>query len=145
MEFNDLRLQDIRTVVYYCSRKIHFSASARQDHFIGINLSGTAYHDLGYKKLDLYPNYIYFFNQRDDFVGTTKEYGYCYSIHFTTVEPIETDSFCKKVTNPDVFVQKIRAVERAWLKKENGILQMRSLFYDFCSFMLHVMSTPYAS
>ena len=132
MTFENMRLEKIRTFVHYKPDKLSWNAHSRKDHIIGISISGTCYHDLGYKKLNLEPGYIYFFNQRDDFSALVKEAGYCYSIHFTTTEPIETDSFCKKVNNTEEILKMIKKVERAWMGKETNELPMLSEFYSLC-------------
>ena len=107
MRFENLRVESIKTIIRYKPDIISWRAENRKDHIIGINISGSAKHDLGYKHMDLAPDYIYFFNQKDDYDAFTTEIGYCYSIHFTTYEPIETESFCKKVGNTEEIVKRI--------------------------------------
>ena len=143
MNFNELRVDSIATVIRYKSEPGKFSASNRKNHIIGINISGRADHDLGYTHLNLKPDYIYFFNQRDDFSAQTVEVGYCYSVHFTTTEPIETDSFCKKVNNTDEFIRLIAKVESAWLQSGNGELSMLCAFYGVCDALWRMYTVPY--
>ena len=142
MEFSNLRLERIRTVVRYRSDVSEWTVTDRRDHIIGINISGTTDHDLGYKRMDLGPDYIYFFNQRDSYKATVREDGYCYSVHFTTSEPIETDSFCKKVNNTDEIVKLIRQVERARLHGD-GDLHTCAEFYALCDVLYRLYTAPY--
>ncbi len=142
MEFSNLRLERIRTVVRYRSDVSEWTVTDRRDHIIGINISGTTDHDLGYKRMDLGPDYIYFFNQRDSYKATVREDGYCYSVHFTTSEPIETDSFCKKVNNVDEIVKLIRQVERARLRGD-GDLRTCAEFYALCDVLYRLYTAPY--
>ena len=132
MNFENMRVKQIQTFVSYKPNITSWRAENRRNHIIGINITGAADHDLGYKHLDLKPDHIYFFNQKDDFDAFVSEAGYCYSIHFTTYEPIETESFCKKVKNTDEIVKWIRRIESAWLKRPNGELEMLSEFYALC-------------
>ena len=132
MNFENMRVESIRTVIYYKPDILSWQAKNRREHIIGINITGSADHDLGYKHLDLRPDYIYFFNQKDDFDAFTTEAGYCYSIHFTTYEPIKTESFCKKVNNTDEIVKRIKKIENAWLGRQNGELEMLSDLYALC-------------
>ena len=143
MRFDELRVDNIKTIVHYKPDVLSWRAENRKDHIIGINVSGSAKHDLGYKHLDLYPDYIYFFNQKDDFDAVTTEVGYCYSIHFTTYEPIDTDSFCKRVNNTDEIIKRIKRIEDAWLKSETGQLSMLSDFYSLCNVIYSSYNAPY--
>ena len=145
MTFENLRLDRITSIIYFKPGAIlSWHAKNRADHIIGINLSGFDHHDLGYKHMDLEPDYIYFFNQRDDYFAEVQEAGYCYSIHFTTTEPITTDSFCKKVTNTAEIVQMIQQVERARLNGSGNELQLCSEFYRVCSKFKELTDNPYS-
>ena len=112
MRFDEMRIDSIKTIIRYKPDALSFRAKNRKDHIIGINISGSAMHDPGYKQLNIYPDYIYFFNQKDDYDALTTEVGYCYSIHFTTSEPIETESFCKKVGNTEEIIKKMAGISR---------------------------------
>ena len=143
MRFDELRVDNIKTIIHYKPDVLSWRAENRRDHIIGINVSGSAKHDLGYKHLDLYPDYIYFFNQKDDFDAVTTEVGYCYSIHFTTYEPIDTESFCKKVSNTEEIVKRIKRIEDEWLRSERGQLSMMSDFYSLCNVIYNAYNAPY--
>jgi len=142
MRFENLRVESIKTIIRYKPDIISWRAENRKDHIIGINISGSAKHDLGYKHMDLAPDYIYFFNQKDDYDAFTTEIGYCYSIHFTTYEPIETESFCKKVGNTEEIVKRIKRIEDSWLRSEMGQLTMLSDFYSLCNIIYSSYNSP---
>ncbi len=144
MRFDEIRIDSINTIIRYKPDTLSFRAENRKDHIIGINISGSAMHDLGCKKLNIYPDYIYFFNQKDDYDAITTEVGYCYSIHFTTSEPIETESFCKKVGNTEEIIKKIKKVEDCWLRRGEGQLAMLSNFYALCDVIFSSYKAPYA-
>ena len=143
MRFDEMRIDSIKTIIRYKPHALSFRAKNRKDHIIGINISGSAMHDLGYKQLNIYPDYIYFFNQKDDYDALTTEVGYCYSIHFTTSEPIETESFCKKVGNTEEIIKKIKKVEDGWLRSSEGQLAMLSNFYSLCDSIYNSYKAPY--
>jgi len=143
MEFNNLKVKKIKTIVYYKPDIAAWVASGRKDHIVGINITGTTYHDLGYKHLNIEPDSIYFFNQKDDFTAHVKEFGYCYSVHFTTYEPIDTESFCKKMNNIDELYKIIKKIERSWLLKSGDELSLLSNFYALCDQINKIYNTPY--
>ena len=145
MTFENMRLDRITSIVYFKPGAIlSWHAKNRADHIIGIKISGLDRHDLGYKFMDLEPDYIYFFNQKDDFFAKVQEVGYCYSIHFTTSEPITTDSFCKKVSNTAEIVSMIQQVEQARLNGAGNELALFAEFYRVCSKFKELMDTPYS-
>ena len=144
MKFENIRVERIKAIVYYKPDILTWKATDRNDHIIGINITGAAKHDLGYKHVDLEPDYIYFFNQKDDFEAVTTEAGYCYSVHFTTYEPIEAESFCKKVNNTEEIMKMIKKIENAWLSREAGELSMLSGFYGLCDTFHKIVNAPYA-
>lgn len=145
MTFENMRLERITSIIYFKPGAIRsWHAKNRADHIIGIKISGLDHHDLGYKYMDLEPDCIYFFNQKDDFFAEVREAGYCYSIHFTTTEPITTDSFCKKVSNTAEIIQMIQQVERARLNGPGNELALCSEFYRVCSKFKELMDTPYS-
>ena len=143
MKFSELKIKQIKTVVHYKPDISSWEASERRDHIIGITISGTTYHDLGYKSLNLAPNCIYFLNQKDNFTAKVEEAGYCYSVHFTTYEPIDTESFCKKVNNIAELHNLIEKIERSWLLKDHDELKMLSDFYNLCNQINKLYNIPY--
>ena len=144
MDFETLRVKEIRNVILFHSVLQRRRVTARHDHILGVNLSGTTLHDLGYKHMNIEPGDLYFFNQRDDYERVTVEAGRCFSVHFTTWEPLETDSFCKKTERVDEIVRAIRRVEAAWLAGPRAELQALSEFYALCHRIYQLATAPYA-
>ena len=144
MDFSTMRAERIKTVVRYHDDTRLIRATSRRDHIIGIKESGIALHDFGYKHIKLEPDCIYFFNQKDDYTAAIEEPGLCHSIHFTTTEPIETESFCKKINNPKQIKQLILRVERAFLRDRDNDLETLSHFYRLCSSLYEIYRAPYA-
>lgn len=141
MQFKELRLDAIHTVIRFKAEQTAWRAARRKSHIIGINLSGTTHHDLGYKKMTIEPNSVYFFNQRDDYTAVVAENGFCYSVHFTTTAPIETESFCKTVRNPDEIVKMIDRLSKD--RASGNELKMLSDFYALCHTLHTLCNAPY--
>lgn len=143
MKFEDLRLDRIQTILHFTPKQASWCAKARHCHIIGVNLSGTSHHDLGYKNMTIDPDCIYFFNQKDDYNALVDVPGLCYSVHFTTTEPIETDSFCKSIRDSDKIVKMITRVERHWLQRGKNELQLLADFYALCATLYDLHTQPY--
>lgn len=109
-----------------------WQAKDRQTHIIGIQLRGNMYHDIGEGSITLTENCLFFFNQKDDFHAYVKELGESYSIHFTTYEPIETESFAVKAQNATEAIQILDSIERALRRRDDGENLAMSEFYKFC-------------
>ena len=62
MEFKNLRVKNVRSVLRYRPNIKKWSAKKRKDHIVGIQLHGSARHDFGYQKFVLSGNCIFFFN-----------------------------------------------------------------------------------
>lgn len=109
-----------------------WQAKDRQTHIIGIQLRGNMYHDIGEGSITLTENCLFFFNQKDDFHAYVKELGESYTIHFTTYEPIETESFVVRAQSASEAIQILDNVERALRRREDGENLAMSEFYHFC-------------
>ena len=144
MEFQNMRIAQVQTVVRYRATPTSFRKTNRRNHIMGINLTGRSRHDLGYTHLDLEPGVIYFFNQRDDYECITDEAGECYSVHFTTFDPIETDSFSKRIDNVEEIERLVRRVENAWLERERGELRLLLECYALAEQLYRLHTVPYA-
>lgn len=141
MQFEELRLDEIHAIVKFKAEQSTWRATNRKNHIIGVNLSGTTYHDLGYKNIKVEPNSIYFFNQKDDYSAVVAENGFCYSVHFTTVEPIETHSFSKAIRNQDDIVKMIDRLKKD--RADDNKLKLLSDFYALCHTIHILSSVPY--
>lgn len=131
MQFNDLIIKDIVTVVRYNTNMRSWRAKNRKNHIIGVKLAGSALHELGYKKFVLSGNCVYFFNQRDDYDVSVYEPGESFSVHFTTYEEIDSESFCIPITNASEIESILNKAETA--KSVGDSLTLYSLVYRLCA------------
>ena len=141
MQFNDLIIKDIVTVVRYNTNMRSWRAKNRNNHIIGIKLAGSALHELGYKKFVLSGNCVYFFNQRDDFDVSVYEPGESFSVHFTTYEEIDNESFCIPINNASEIESLLNKAESA--KSAGDNLNLYSLVYRLCSELWHISCRNY--
>lgn len=142
MQFNDIIIKDIVTVVRYNTNMRSWRAKNRKNHIIGVKLAGSALHDLGYKKFVLFGNCIYFFNQRDDYDVSVDEPGESFSVHFTTYEEIDSESFCIPINNVSEIVSLLNKAETA--KRAGDNLTLYSLVYRLCSELWQISCRSYA-
>ncbi len=133
MEFSNLKIKEICSVVRYTPEKSHWKTENRKNHIVGIQLKGYAKHNFGYKKIILSENTVFFFNQKDDYTVDVGEKGNAYSVHFTTYEPISIESFCKKINNPNEIIQLLSAIDRLFKLDNTSNLLTLSRFYKLCS------------
>ena len=134
MKFNNLKVKTLTNILKHTPDLKQWYAKDRQTHIIGIQLRGNMYHDIGEGSITLTENCLFFFNQKDDFRAVVKELGESYTIHFTTCEPIETESFVVKAQNAGEAIQILDGVERALRRREDGENLAMSEFYRFCHF-----------
>lgn len=145
MNFDTLRVRDIRAVVRYVPSITHWTAENRREHILGIQLRGSGLHDLGDRRLVLSENCVYFLNQREDFsVRLTEMPDEAYSVHFTTFEPIETPSFCHKAANSAEVLRLIEQIDRLWQRDHRGDAATLALFYRLCDLLSDIRRRPYA-
>ena len=122
---------------------MNFVTQNRDSHIMGIQLSGSAVHYFSDRKFTLDENTVYFLNQKEDYRVKVHEKGVAVSIHFTTYEPIDTESFCRKMTNPTEIVQLLKIIEREFLTKDDE-LRLMSDVYHFCSKLQKIHQKPYS-
>lgn len=142
MVFENLRVKDVHAVVRYTPKLKRWTAQKRRNHIIGIQLDGSAYHDLGYQEFVLSGNCVYFFNQRDDFRVEVSQPGTAISIHFTTYEDIHTDSFCIPVTNSAEIRSILQQAEQA--KRLGDELRLLSCLYRLCEQLNRLREKAYS-
>lgn len=65
------------------------------------------------------------------------EAGDSLSVHFTTYEPIETDSFCIRTGSTAEICRILELIERNFLQKDDS-LKLQSRFYEFCSVLNNI-------
>ena len=144
MNFQNIRLKEIHGIIKYTPKTNKWRADCRKDHIIGIQLSGAAHHDLGYKEFVLSRNYIYFFNQKVRYDVQVIERGEAFSIHFTTFGEIDIESFCIPVSNGDEIFAILQKAERKKGIGAEGELIVISLFYKLLSEFARIHEKTYS-
>lgn len=127
VKFENMKIKDIKAVVKYRSTGKGWSAVNRKDHIIGIAFSGDEIHDLGYQSFSIGEGCIYFLNQRDDFLVRVNENALSHSVHFTTDEDIDTDSFCIKLNGIGELANLLERIDR---EMRLGVNKMHMLYSD---------------
>ena len=143
MTFENLRIKEVQGVLRYRPHSKKWSARDRKNHFVGIQLQGVANHWIGDRNLVLSPGCVYFFNQRDDYDVEVLEATEAFSVHFTTYEEIETDSFCVPIENADKFTVTLQIAEMLSRSKEAKDLYLLSTVYRICGEILRAQQKPY--
>ncbi len=131
MLFENLRVEKVRSILRYHPNIKKWSAKKRKDHIVGIQLNGSALHDFGDQSFVLSGNCVFFFNQRDDYDVEVMEAGESFSIHFTTYEEIDTDSFCIPIANASRIESVLRRAEIA--RGAGDELKLLSMVYQLCA------------
>lgn len=142
MSFQDIHIKDVCGIVKYCPNIKKWSAYNRKEHIIGLQLSGSALHKFENKHFIISENCIYFFNQKDDYTVNVFENTNAISVHFTTYEEIEINSFSLQIKNTGNIIQLLEKIETAKRKSEN--LLVFSLLYKLLNeFQLIINKTYY--
>ncbi len=128
MNFENMKIEHVQSVVRYSPTIKKWRTQNRTCHIIGLTLSGEAFHDFGYKQFTLTPSSVYFFNQREDYnVEVLTPSSEAFSIHFTTYEAIDVESFCIPVSVSDELLSILQKAESA----KDAPLTLMSLTYRF--------------
>lgn len=135
MLFENLRIKEVRSVLHFTPNAKKWRTKDRKSHFVGIMLSGSAHHQFKNQDFVLSRNCVYFFNRRDDYEVEVAEAGESFSVHFTTYEDIETDSFCIPIENPDEFIGLMQKAELLSHHSEEGDLPLLSTLYQICDWI----------
>ena len=143
MKLENLRLKDIDFVIKHTSVLNSWSNKKRKNHIIGIAYTGDEIHDFGDKCFSVKGNSIFFFNQCDDYTVTVKENCISHSIHFTTYEPIEEESFCIKLNNIDELSRLFEKAERCFSSSKNRDLLSAACFYQICAEFNTILQKKY--
>lgn len=142
MNFSNLKIKEINCVVKFTAKKMNFTTQNRNNHIIGIHLSGSAVHYFKNQKFTISENCIYFLNQKDDYNVKVLEKGVAFSVHFTTYEPIDTESFCIKTAKANEIVRLMNLIEKGFLSK-NDELGLMSYVYGLCSELNRIYQKSY--
>ena len=143
MNFENLKLNEIDFVIKYRTILNSWNVQNRKTHIIGISYSGDELHDFGDKKFSIKENCIFFLNQKDDYSVTVNEKCLSHSIHFTTFEPIEEESFCIKVNSIDELSKLFEKAERYDKGVKNREFLLASCFYQICAEFNTILQKQY--
>ena len=126
-------IKDILAVVQYeRPTKKQVNIEARTMHFLGIGMKGKSITTVGDKKFLSGENCVYFFNQKDSYSCEILEAPtMSFSVHFTTTEPLDNESFVFPITNSTKIINLFQKAEKA--KISNNVLELYSLTYAICS------------
>lgn len=144
MDFQNLKIRNIELAIRYQTDTKSWTARNNTHHVIGISLSGKEHHNLGYQSFIVDDNCVFFLNQRDDYSVYAEEKGACYVIHFTTYEPIETDSFAIKIQNEEQIINLFMKMIK--YKSISGETEHEAVsdFYRICSIFDHIRLKKYS-
>lgn len=142
LDFSSLKIKEIDCVIRFTAEEMRFTVQNRNNHIIGIQLSGSAMHYFDDKKFIIDENSVYFLNQKDNYKVKIFEKGLAFSIHFTTYEPIDTESFCKKIPNVKELLKMLNIIEKGFLSKDDE-LSLLSNIYNFCSKLNKIYQKSY--
>lgn len=143
MEFGNLRIKSINCYVNYIPKSSEWTAKNRNDHIIGVKLSGKSFHDLGYKTHISAENNVFFLNQRDDYNVKVNEIGETLSIHFTTYEPISTDSFFIELKDTKKFITLFEKAKTKSISDSYNENLSLSYVYMFCAELENARTKQY--
>lgn len=140
MVFSDIRVKEINGIIHYTPQTMKFSAKNRNNHIVGIQLSGRAEHFFADHQFTLEENCLYFFNQEEDYNVEIKEKGICFSVHFTTFAPVKAKSFHIKIKDSGAIVRMLQSIEQAFsdtgecgTKVLGELYRLFSCFEEVCS------------
>ena len=143
MKFSNLRVKELKSILKHTPSVKSWHVKDRVTHIVGIQLEGKMFHTVGERSITLSAGDVFFFNAKDDFHATVKELGTSYTVHFTTDQQIETESFAYHTSTPKEFTSILDGIEReASPKGIDGNLAL-SLFYRLCFLIDEHMTQAY--
>ena len=143
MKFCNIKVKTLKNITRHTPTMKQWQASNRQTHILGIQLCGNMYHEIGKGSITLTKNCLFFFNQKDDFCAYVRELGESYTVHFTTYDPIETESFAVQTKSPAEAISLLDKIERALRTHDTGENLAMSEFYRFCHLLQHLHEQSY--
>lgn len=131
-------------MVRHASNQKRWTAKRRKDHIMGVQFRGTAIHRFSDRSITLTDHCVFFLNQKDDYKVEVLEPTEAFSIHFTTYEPIETESFCIPLGNTEEFLQILEKMEGSQHSRDLDDLTAMSLLYRFAARISRLRQKTYA-
>lgn len=141
MNFSDLKLKKILFAIKYASTAERWQSHSNC-HIIAIMLKGKSVHYFKDKTLTAKENDILFFNMNEPYTGEVLEKDLSFSIHFTTYEPIDTESFVLSAGNPAEIIQLFEKIQNAHSQTEGSLLAT-SYFYRLCNKFYSLLQKKY--
>lgn len=136
MEFKDMRVKDITSVMSFKSKNAKWSSGVQKRSTLQIMIKGKAIHTFSDRKMSVTDNCIYFVNQNEVNDIEIFECDAAISsitISFTTYEPIETPSFCIKLNNITECLNLFNKIKTQIALKDKGNGMLFSYFYRLCA------------
>ncbi len=143
MIFSEIRVKDIDCVLHFTPTVMKFTAQNRRNHIIGIQLSGSAAHYFEDHEFNLSQNCIYFFNQKENYKVEVAEKGLCFSVHFTTYEPIDVKSFCIKIKDNSNILRILHILEQQFTNAGGCTAKSLSVLYKLFDSFAEIYSEKY--
>lgn len=146
MDLSNLKLKELIWAGYYYHGSLSWSAKNRTTHIVGIQLNGSCLHNFDNKVIKVDKNHLYFFNQKDDY-SAHSESNNCLSLsmHFTTYEPITTESFSISLKNPSEIISLLEKIRRKTLTPTlTSEVECLSCFYQIFTILNKVKHKSYA-
>lgn len=141
MNFENMRINEIHGVIRFNSVNDQWVAKNRKNHIIGIQSRGKAVHTFKNSVFTISENCIYFMNQKDDYSVKVIEPCEAFSIHFTTYEDIDCNSFCIPIVNNTNILSILQKAEMANFTDKN--LSLISLTYQLCAEIERIRTKKY--
>lgn len=143
MPFTSLRVQDICFIIRFSTNQKHFESVNKKEHIIGIQLEGdSVLHTFADRSFALKKDMIYFFNKDEDYV-VDGDKGLSFSVHFTSVEPISTKSFCLPIRDNTKILNILQKIEYEFIKKGKTTPESLSQLYKLFSIFNDVYAKKY--
>ncbi len=131
MSFDDIYVKDISCVVKYVP-DIKTWKSANTTHIMGVHLKGAVAHTFSNKQFTIQEGCVFFFNQNEEYQADMLSPSEAYSVHFTTYEPISSESFCIKTNNISSITALLEKIERHLLITSGNKNTIHRCFYELC-------------
>lgn len=142
MEFSNLKVKSLECAVKFIPRQKSW-VSGNSTHIIGVQLTGSARHDFSYKSFTITGGCIYFLNQKDKYRVNVNERGEAFSVHFTTYEDIDTDSFCIETSSISKVIGSLEKIKKALDIQSGGDVKALCEFYKMCICFEEIRRTEY--
>ena len=145
MIFSDMRIQDIRSVFHFTPQTYKFTTKNRKSHIIGIQICGDATHYFEDRSFRLTENCIYFFNRAEDYRVEVAEKGLSFSIHFSTIHPVDIKSFRIKIEDNSSILRSMNLIEHEFVRQGKANAKALSELYNLLSKFEEIYEKKYTT